>query len=425
LGASFGTGNLGVSALASGTIAAAFNGLRDARILFVDYGKEPAKWTERISGKTVEIPLVNVRFSNKPWQPNHILRLLATVALMRSFAPPSLKDRWISKSPWLRQLFAVQTYFSIAGGDSFSDLYGLQRLLYVSLPQILALWIGRPLVLLPQTYGPFKTRLSRWIAHYILKRAKLVYSRDQEGLKVAADLLGGPDLRVRFAYDMGFVLEPLPPAQPICERLRQIKEQGPLAGLNVSGLLYMGGYTRSNMFGLKSDYAEVVRSILNFLVAEAGCRVLLVPHVLGAENEESDVPACKRILADFAGKHEGRLHFIEGNFDHHEIKYLIGQCDFFVGSRMHACIAALSQCVPAVGLAYSRKFAGVLDSVSGGSRVIDLREAGRKEALETVNEAFRQRDQLRRELQEKMPGIKQSVLNLFGTNDFKSLLTPE
>ena len=42
------------------------------------------------------------------------------------------------------------------------------------------------------------------------------------------------------------------------------------------------------------------------------------------------------------------------------MKYLIGQCDFFVGSRMHSCIAAVSQCVPAVSIAYSDKFIGVM-----------------------------------------------------------------
>ena len=44
-------------------------------------------------------------------------------------------------------------------------------------------------------------------------------------------------------------------------------------------------------------------------------------------------------------------------------KAVIGQCDFFIGSRMHACIAALSQGVPCVGVAYSMKFAGVFDTV--------------------------------------------------------------
>jgi polysaccharide pyruvyl transferase WcaK-like protein len=114
---------------------------------------------------------------------------------------------------------------------------------------------------------------------------------------------------------------------------------------------------------------------------------------------------------------------LPGRFDHHEIKYLIGQCDFFLGSRMHACIGALSQCVPAVGLAYSGKFAGVLESVGGGSRVVDLRSLGEGEVVNAVREAFGQREVLRRQLEEKMPSIRKSVLGLFARPEVRRLLT--
>jgi polysaccharide pyruvyl transferase WcaK-like protein len=201
-----------------------------------------------------------------------------------------------------------------------------------------------------------------------------------------------------------------------------LKRQGVLVGLNVSGLLYMGGYNRNNMFGLKPDYGQLVRAIIGCL-AEKDCQVLLIPHVFGDEqNSESDVPACRQILAELGATYPGRLHFIDGKFDHHEIKYIIGQCDFFLGARMHACIAAISQCRPVVGMAYSRKFSGVFDSIGGGSRLVDLRRSNQQEILDTIGQAFSQRDQLRRELEAKMPAIRQSVLNLFSTDEFKSLL---
>jgi polysaccharide pyruvyl transferase WcaK-like protein len=104
---------------------------------------------------------------------------------------------------------------------------------------------------------------------------------------------------------------------------------------------------------------------------------------------------------------------LPGQLDQHEVKWVIGQCNFFIGSRMHACIAAISQCVPAVGLAYSRKFAGVLSTVGGGSRVVDLRDADNGEVINAVAQAFAEREILRGELKERIPAIRQSVLNLF------------
>jgi polysaccharide pyruvyl transferase WcaK-like protein len=222
---------------------------------------------------------------------------------------------------------------------------------------------------------------------------------------------------------MGFALEPQPPSEGVCRQLEAIKRNGPVVGLNVSGLLYMGGYNRSNMFGLKAGYPQMVHALLEELIGKQGAQVLLVPHVFGGEeNQESDEKACARIFAEFGQRYAGRLHYLPGSFNHHEIKHMIGRCDFFLGSRMHACIGALSQCVPAVGLAYSRKFAGVLDSVGGGSRVVDLRSCDEAQVVAAAREAFGQREVLRRELEAKMPVIRESVLGLFSRSEVRRLL---
>jgi polysaccharide pyruvyl transferase WcaK-like protein len=424
LGAGFTTGNHGVGALASGTLTALLHSDAGARLVFLDYGREAVVSGDKVGAHEVKVETINLRFSKKPWQPNHIMRLLLAAALLKLVPARDARQKLAARNPWLRRILDAQLHLSIAGGDSFSDIYGMQRLLYVVLPQVLVLWLGKPLVLMPQTYGPFESSLARCVARYVIKRAALVYSRDEEGVQTVRALIGGGDDCVQFAYDMGFALEPQPPAEDVCRQLDAIKQNGPVTGLNVSGLLYMGGYSGNNMFGLKGDYARMVHVLLEELITKQGAQVLLVPHVFGGEeNRESDEKACARIQAEFGQRYAGRLHYLPGRFDHHEIKYLIGQCDFFLGSRMHACIGALSQCVPAVGLAYSRKFAGVLESVGGGSRVVDLRTLGEGEVVEAVREAFGQREVLRRQLEEKMPSIRESVLGLFTRPEVRRLLT--
>jgi polysaccharide pyruvyl transferase WcaK-like protein len=236
-------------------------------------------------------------------------------------------------------------------------------------------------------------------------------------------LLAKPAPNARFAYDMGFALEPLPPAQEVQERLGRLKTRGPLVGLNPSGLLTTGGYSGNNMFGLKVDYWQLIETVLTQLFAEPANQVLLVPHVYGPEeNSESDVAACKQIMSRFSSLYEGRLHYFPGYFDHHETKYLIGQCDLFLGSRMHACIGALSQCVPAVGLAYSRKFAGVMELVGDGAAVIDLRSADLATISEGVTKAWQNREAMRQSLVDCMPELKQSVLSLCEQPEIQILL---
>ena len=61
---------------------------------------------------------------------------------------------------------------------------------------------------------------------------------------------------------------------------------------------------------------------------------------------------------------------------------------------MHACIAAFSSGVAVVPMAYSRKFAGVFGSL-GYPHVADCQNSTAERIMESVIEAFAQRDSLR------------------------------
>jgi len=82
-------------------------------------------------------------------------------------------------------------------------------------------------------------------------------------------------------------------------------------------------------------------------------------------------------------------------------------------SRMHSCIAALSQNIPAVGIAYSKKFRGVFDSIGFPSLVADPRNLGEEEIISVINSAFERKAIIKQELEIKIEGIRNSVLNLF------------
>src|ERR1017187_7345175 len=295
LGASFHAGN-GVAALTAGTIQCILHSDPDEEVSLLDYAKEGEEVLFDWHGKTVAIRLVNVRFSKTFYLRNNIARLIATSLLLK-LIPSAIRNRIVSRNPWLRHVEEADLIASIAGGDSFRDIYGLARFLYVSLPQLLAIWMGKRLVLLPQTLGPFKSRFARTVARYILRHANTVYSRDREGLQSAAALLGvnGDAGKVRFCYDVAFVLEPAAPARVDLLGLPAGKTDGSCrVGLNVSGLLSMGGYNRQNMFGLRVDYNELVRSMIGLLVERKNATVLLVPHVFGS-GAECDSPACERV----------------------------------------------------------------------------------------------------------------------------------
>jgi polysaccharide pyruvyl transferase WcaK-like protein len=414
LGASFGTGNMGVGALAAGALTVVSQRHPGAEVALLDYGREPTVSAVRVGGRTLAVPLVNLRFSWKLLLPNNVAALLALSLLARGLGA-GLRRWLIRRNAWLRAIAGADAAVAVSGGDSFSDLYGMGRFLYVALPQLLALSLGVKLIMLPQSIGPFRRAPARWIAGFVVRRAQRVYSRDEAGIEEIRKLAGarGKAAHDCFCYDMGFVVEPHPPRELDLGGLDVRRAHGspPLVGLNVSGLLLMGGYSRANMFGLRLDYGALVDRLVALFIDEKNAEVLLVPHVFG-DTGESDAAAAAALHERLRNRHPQRLHAVRGRYDQNEIKHVIGLCDFFVGSRMHACIAALSQCIPAVGVAYSDKFAGVFDSVGAGHMVADPRRLGLEETVGAVSRAFDGRGAERARLRAAMPGIRARVLGL-------------
>jgi colanic acid/amylovoran biosynthesis protein len=421
LGAAFNTPNMGVGALAAGTLTSICHQHPDAEISFLDYGKQGMTVEFPLQGRTIPVKFVNLRFSKKLYLPNNIALLILFSLALRLLPIRRLRYGLGARNTWLRHIYDSDLLVSMSGGDSFSDIYGFGRFLYVALPQLLAIFSSKRLILLPQTLGPFKGKLTRAIAKYIFSRADTIYSRDHTGLRDLDIPSNGADDRakLRFCYDVGFVVAPRRPANLEHTLSRLGEGTSPVVGLNVSGLLAMGGYTQRNMFGLKADYNKLVARLVEFFIQSRSATVLLVPHVFGSEegNSESDSVACKRVYQSLRDRFGDKIRLVEGSYDQNEIKYIIGMCDFFVGSRMHACIAALSQRIPAVAIAYSDKFIGVLQTLGVDSLVADARQMDDDSIVNAVAHSYDHRSSIRQCLEHKIPLVKEMVLKLFADVD--------
>ena len=107
------------------------------------------------------------------------------------------------------------------------------------------------------------------------------------------------------------------------------------------------------------------------------------------------------------------MHRLRGDFDQSGVKHVIGQCDLFIGSRMHACIAALSQNVPTVGIAYSRKFAGVFETVGVADMVLEARELTQDSLIDQCLRQYRSREQGAALLMERTSEAKTQLRQIF------------
>lgn len=420
LGATFDTGNLGVSALAWSAINLLFIKWPDADVNLLG-GRSKSKQPVTIKGSSIEIPSWALRYSPKLFIANHIVWMLLTVGLIKLF--PFLKKILVKKGSTLEAVYKADVFADITGGDSFSDIYGMKRLVMGYMVKRLCQMTGKPFFMLPQTYGPFKSPVSRFLAGRVLKKAVRIYSRDKEGMSVVKGLIGDTD-KVAISPDVAFVLAPKAPERSVISdhQLADLLFGGnkkQVIGLNVSGLLYNGGYTGNNEFGLKCSYRDLIKELVSYFCSFPDTYVMLIPHVVPELFEvENDLTACHQVRDNLGADLQGKVIIAEPQgrdpfFDQCEIKHIIGKCDFFLGSRMHATIAAISQCIPTVGLAYSKKFAGVYETVGVDDCVVDLRELDNSHIMESVKSIFEKRDEIKQRLEENIPIAKQKVSQLF------------
>ncbi len=418
LGASFSTGNLGVSAIAESSIKCILHHWPDAQVSLLAGSRQDGREDIQIGNQPLKIKKTPVRFCRNIFLPNHFLVLFIYAILLKILRINSFRTFCCRRNPCVNELLQTDIAADITGGDSFSDIYGMRRFVMMSLVKWLVMLFGIPLVLLPQTYGPFKKRVSKMMAKYILKRAAVIFSRDDRSADYVKSLLGSHPAaqKVHFVPDVAFVLDGRSPVN-LDSGVASSKRNPDniIVGLNVSGLLYNGGYTRDNMFGLKTDYRELVYRIVELLLKNEKTAVLLIPHVfptVGYE-VESDPNACLKVYEKMIQQYPDRIFLTKGRYNHNEIKYIIGLCDFFIGSRMHACIAAMSQFIPTIGLAYSGKFAGVFESIGLADYVVDARNCDEEDLSEKVKTAFEQREKIRQHLRDVIPQTTEKVLNMF------------
>lgn len=293
------------------------------------------------------------------------------------FANPILPKRCISNCfnlpKQLRQYVAV---FDLSEGDSFADIYGWRRAYINSIQKILAARSGVPMVVAPMTIGPFKRAVWGRLASNALRGSQLVYARDLKSADCARSLGCS---HVNLATDLAMALP--------YDRVTHLAESEATVhvGVNVSGLLWSEGYSGRNEFGIKSNYKDTMTRVIERLSREPNVCVHLVPHVLSATAVEDDripsralqdkFPSC-RIAPNFKGSVEAK-NYISG-------------LDLFLGSRMHACIAAFSSGVPTLPLAYSMKFEGLFGSL-GYDRTVDLCVANEDEVLSALELSLSER----------------------------------
>ena len=143
LGASFTTGNMGVSALTHSLIDIITYVDPQAEIYLLSPHREPARYDIRLYDRTTCVKLVNFRYSPRSSLKDSIYWLFLASLIYRIIPISFLRASILRFFPALDLLTDSQWVGDIRGGDSSSDIYGLPRFLLGSLPLLVIILLGK------------------------------------------------------------------------------------------------------------------------------------------------------------------------------------------------------------------------------------------------------------------------------------------
>ena len=308
-------------------------------------------------------------------------RIPVTVLPEFSYSSLSLILKSIRNLHTLKLYKSLDYVFAIGFGDSFSDIYGSNRFDSINNPIRWCLRKGLKVIFMPQTIGPFKNPETLRKAIFSLNKAAMVFPRDKQSLQFVLE--NSSNHNVEEMIDVAFFL----PYQRVSINTNKIK-----VGIAISGLLWRNGYTGNNEFGIRSSYKDMILKMLEFFCNEDNVQIILTPHVVsGNALQQDDYELSYQIQQSIGAEKVSISPFFKNPI---MAKNYISSLDFFIGSRMHACIAALSSGVPVIPLSYSRKFSGLFVDTLSYPYVVDLTTMDADTTLDYVKRYFYERSTL-------------------------------
>ncbi len=293
-----------------------------------------------------------------------------------------------------KQIFENADFIlDIGQGDSFADIYGEHRFRIIDRIHVMARKYKKTYCILPQTIGPFKDTMIAHLAHESIANASCCMARDKQSYDYVIKNISEQQ-KIAEYIDVAFFM----PYEKIEQELGYTH-----VGLNISSLLWHGGYSRDNQFGLKCDYKKLVKEIINYFLSLKKTKVHLIPHVVeGERGIENDYEVSYEIWREYNNANLVLAPFALGPI---EIKSYIAGMDFFMGARMHATIGAFSSSVPVVPMAYSRKFNGLFVDTLLYDAMVDMKTMNNNLILSEIIQNYANRSSLKEMINERMTGI--------------------
>jgi polysaccharide pyruvyl transferase WcaK-like protein len=304
----------------------------------------------------------------------------------------------------IANIFKVSNIVVDISGFESSDQFG-PRFAYNRWKRYsLARCAGNKIVLMPQSWGPFKNRWVRLFTRLMLRNSELVCAREKLSYDYLTEAGCIDGQKILLSPDIAFQFRASPPqkGRDILSKAGLSDQSKPIITITPN----MRIFERMPSKDINNTYLSYLKNIIMHFLRETSCQIVLIPHE-ASFRRANDTELCKMLMDQIQDRR--RVYMIRDDESAADIKAVIGLSEFLIASRYHSLIAALSLRIPSAVIGWSHKYDEVMRELGLEELVVDPVRWSNKLETSAILEAWEKREEIKKVLEHRVPKLEKQA----------------
>ncbi len=325
--------------------------------------------------------------------PITLLLLVGAAFLYRVFG---LRPVWgtLDQQELLRSYYDADLVLSCGGGNFYAHRVLSPAFIWALVSLGFALALRKPVVMLPQSFGPIVGSVQRLLARWTFSRVRLIMAREPRALAFVRETLQ-VKAPVVLVPDMAFALavETLQPVAIVSLPVRRI------------GVTAIDRSAQDPNFAGQIRYEGTLVTLLTRLASQYNAHICFFCQSYGPSPDQDDQHIARRLFEEL--RQNGVDVILRTDFRNaHEIIAAYSQLDMVIGTRMHTGIFALAAGVPVLLIGYQPKACGMMATLGLERYCCDIEQVDADRLYEMACEIFATEPELRFQIRERLAEVR-------------------
>ena len=276
----------------------------------------------------------------------------------------------------------------------------------------LALFLNKPVIMFPQSFGPFSNSISTRLLKRILqdKNVIRILVREEISQRLLVELLDdSARKKLDLCPDLALLLE----NKGSPEIIRWITRcPRPILALTLRDWNFPGVEGRSQKRKKREEYLNSLLEISETFLGQFGGTVVIVPQVKGPGNLENDILISKEFW-EKSRQLEGRKNILlfppERLTSPYDIIDLFSRSDVVVATRFHSALFALVASTPVISIGYQHKSSGMLRALGLEDFLVDIEAVSCEQIMSLIKPILNLPDDIRSQIKSTVNSTRRRI----------------